>query len=62
MGTSTNRSTLKDFVYAQGTPRTVTLEAPGSLDYMQMVLGENAMVHAIVGELRARAARGAAVG
>lgn len=62
VGTSTNRSTLKDFVYAQGTPRTVTLEAPGSLDYMQMVLGENAMVHAIVGELRAQAARGAAVG
>jgi predicted deacylase len=60
VGTSTNRSTLKDFVHDQGTPRTVTLEAPGSLDYTQMVLGENQMVHHILAELRAQAARGAA--
>ena len=58
VGYSDNRSTLKDFVYDQGTPHTVTLEAPRGIDYLQQVLGENSMVHEIVNELRAQAAQG----
>lgn len=58
VGFSDNRSTLKDFVFDQGTPHTVTLEAPRGIDYLQRVLGENTMVHEIVNELRARVAHG----
>jgi len=60
VGTSKNRSTLKDFIFNEGTPRTATLEAPGSVDYLQQVLGENAMMHSIVAELRKAAEQGQA--
>lgn len=62
VGTSKNRSTLKDFIFDQGTPRTATLEAPGSLDYLQQVLGQNAMLHDIIGELQRVAEQGGHAG
>ena len=54
VGTSKNRSTLKDFFIERGAQWSVTLEAPGSLSYPAQVLGQNDMVHEILREARSR--------
>jgi len=54
VGTSKNRSTLKDYFIKAGAKWSVTLEAPGSLDYMAQVLGQNDMVHEIVTEAKSK--------
>ena len=39
---------------ARGVTRSVTVEAPGFLDYHQQVLGQNELVREIIAEARAR--------
>ena len=50
VGTSKNRSTLKDFFIERGVKWSVTLEAPGSISYPAQVLGQNDLMHEIIRE------------
>lgn len=56
VGTSKNKSTLKDFFIERGAKWSVTLEAPGSISYPAQVLGQNDMVHEILREARRQSA------
>jgi predicted deacylase len=52
IGESNNGNTVKDFVAAHGVRAALTLEAPGSVSYLDQVLGENELVHEIINQAR----------
>ena len=54
VGVSESPNTLKDLSRNAGTRWAVTVEAPGSVSYLDQVLGENDLVHEVVTQARAR--------
>ncbi len=56
VGESTNPNTLKDFAGQHGTRWTVTVEAPGSLSYLDQVFGQNDLCNQIIVEAHRRSA------
>ncbi len=54
LGTSDNPSTLKGLAHVLGARWSATLEAPGSVSYLDQVLGENELVHEILVEAKLR--------
>ena len=50
IGVSNSTDTLKDLHIENGVKWSVTVEAPGSISYLDQVLGENDMVHGIIAE------------
>lgn len=55
IATSSSTSTLKDFHMDNGARWSITVEAPGSVSYVDQVLGENELMHEIIVEARGRA-------
>lgn len=51
---SDSTKTLKDFHIANGARWSITLEAPGSVSYVDQVLGENELMHQLIASARAR--------
>lgn len=47
-----HKGTLKDFAFEHGAKWSFTVEAPGSISYLDQVFGENELVHQIVLEAR----------
>lgn len=47
-----HKGTLKDFAFAHGAKWSFTVEAPGSISYLDQVFGENELVHQFVLEAR----------
>ena len=50
IGVSSSTDTLKDLHIENGVKWSVTVEAPGSVSYLDQVLGENDLVHGILAE------------
>jgi predicted deacylase len=54
------RGTVKDFAHTRGARWSFTVEAPGSVSYLDQVMGENQLVHQLVLEARLAQHRDAA--
>ena len=50
VATSGSTTTLKDLAHVDSARWAMTVEAPGSVGYLDQVLGENAIVHEVVKE------------